>query len=906
MELPKTYNPKEVEDKIYEKWEGSGFFNPDNLEHASDRYWNAPVFSVAMPPPNVTGVLHLGHALENALMDTEIRYQRMLGKKTLLVPGTDHAAIATQNVVEREIWEKEKKTRHDLGREELLRRIDKFIGQTQGRIQQQIRKMGTSCDWSREKYTLSPELSLAVRTIFKRLYDAGLIYRGERIVNWCPRCGTTLADDEVEYRETDGKLYHIRYPFPKAKGSIEIATTRPETMLADTAVAVHPQDARYKKFIGQTVILPLINRELLIIADEAVDRKFGTGALKITPGHDPLDFEIGQRHKLEIISLLTEEGKIDQKEAYDHGFEEYAGLTVSEGREKIVKDLETNGFLQKTEDLKHNIGYCYRCGTVVEPMISKQWFVSVSSKFKIQNSKFREELKLNEEVSLKEVALAAVKSGAIKITPKRFEKTFFQWMENLRDWNISRQIWFGHQIPVWYCGDCGETIVSTNTPSQCPACGNRNLTQDPDTLDTWFSSSLWTFSTLGWPNQTEDLRLYHPTSWMQMGYEILFLWMARMIYMSTFALNQIPFREVYFHGMLRDKEGKKFSKSAKIGLDPLEIIKKYGTDALRLSLIAGISPGNDSRFYEEKVEHYKNFVNKFWNVSRFILEQIKDSRSQIKDLKSKTVADEWILSRLAELIKQNNVNMEKYEFSQSVENLYEFTWHELADWYLEISKMALNRHPRGGGDPTATRAILQHILQTLLKLWHPFIPFVTEHIWLQISDDFLMIQEYPLPPKLQTANYKLQAGFPKLQSLITGLRNLRSEYRQDPAQIYACYLELSKNLSWIQDQAAVIEKLARVKINFASMPSDKKMPYFIWQDTKVYLVIPDFDPKKEKALTEKELKETSGLIERLSAQLEKKDFLKKAPAEVVEKLKTDYQTTKLRAEKLAGKIRSLK
>ncbi|MDP3740988.1 MAG: valine--tRNA ligase [bacterium] len=906
-DLPKSYNPKDVEDEIYRKWEASGFFNPDNLEKASDRFWNAETFSIAMPPPNVTGILHLGHALENALMDTEIRYQRMTGKKALLLPGTDHAAIATQNVVEREIWEKEKKTRHDLGREELLKRINEFISHTQGRIQKQIRKMGTSADWSREKYTLSPELSLAVRTIFKQLYDAGLIYRGERIVNWCPRCGTTLADDEVEYKETIGQLYFIRYPFPKSKGGLVIATTRPETMLGDTAVAVHPNDERYKKYVGKTVMLPLVNREIPIIADEAVTKDFGTGALKVTPGHDATDFEIGKKNNLEIINLFNLEGKIDDKEAYDHGFEEYSDLSADQAREKIVDNLKTQGFLEKTEELKHNVGHCYRCGTVIEPTVSKQWFVSVNADFKIQNAEFKNKLGLGEKTSLKQIATALVKSGAVKIIPERFTKIFLDWMENLRDWNISRQIWFGHQVPVWYCKDCGQTIVEIKTPTVCPACQNANIVQDEDTLDTWFSSSLWTFSTLGWPNETDDLKKYHPTSWIQMGYEILFLWMARMIYMSTFALSQVPFKQIYFHGILRNQEGKKFSKSSKIGIDPLEIIEKYGTDALRLSLLAGITPGNDSRFYEKKVEHYKNFINKLWNISRFILKQTGNPKIQIPNSKinPQSIADEWILESLSELTSQIRAHMEKYEFSQSVEKLYKFTWHEFADWYLEITKI------RNSGE------ILFYVLENLLKLWHPFIPFVTEHIWSQFSRDLLMIHEYPLPSHSKISNLKSKIEFQNLQSLITDLRNLRSEYHQNPSEILSSYLELPKQGEWINEQTEIIEKLARVKLNFEKIPTETKMPYFLWSPygrspegrenlTKVYLIIPHFDPKKELTLAEKELAETTAVAEALEKQLTSKEFLKKAPTEIVEKIKADYEAVKARTESLKEKIKGLK
>ena len=1024
-DLPKAYNPREVEDKIYQKWEKSGLFNPDSLEAASDRYWKAEPFSIVMPPPNITAELHVGHSMFLTIQDIMIRRARMAGKKALWLPGTDHAAIATNYVVEREIWQKEKKTRFDLGRAEFLRRVNEFIEKTRGRIQIQIRKMGSSCDWSREKYTLSPDLSLAVRTMFKKMHDAGLIYRGDRLVNWCPRCGTTLADDEVTYRELPGKLYYIRYPFVKGKKSVTVATTRPETMLGDTAVAVKPGDARYKKIVGQKIMLPLVNREIPIIADERVDAEFGTGAVKVTPGHDPNDFEIGRRHKLGVINIFSSQGKIDEREALDHGFEEFANLTPEEARAKIVADLEENKFLEKTEDITHSVGLCYRCGTAVEPMISKQWFVNVNQKSKIKNQNFQKLLKLPEEASLKEMAMAAIKSKAVKIIPQRFEKVYLRWMENLRDWNISRQIWFGHQIPVWYCGgesehqditkmgfredvvkrvtggmtktyrlrdhqleigsrvafensqtgtlfgyatitdvektkvgdleladpahgepypsreklmadlqkhnpelkvtndtsvivyafafnpikgsgeSCGEIIVSVTDPEKCPNCGNTSLRQDADTLDTWFSSSLWTFSTLGWPKQTADLKTYHPASIMETGYDILFFWVARMILMTGFALEDIPFQTVYLNGLVRDMKGKKMSKTSGNTINPLEVIEKFGADALRLSLVIGATPGNDIKISEQKIEKFRNFANKLWNIARFTLNQ--NTKYEITNTRPepKSLADQWILSELDNLIIQADKYFQTYQYGLAGEALAEFTWNKFADWYIEISKMTLKRHPRGGGDPSPVEAILTYILTTLLKLWHPFIPFVTEHIWTQFSDEFLMIQEYPVPAKGSNSQFSI-SNFQKLQQLITGLRNLRAEYRLPPGEIFASYLELSKDHEWIREQTPIIEKLARVKINFESMDKAHKMPYFLWDDTKVYLVIPRFDLKKERGLAEKELKGEEARNKKLEAQLNKKDFLKKAPAEVVEQIKSSFKSSKSRFEKLIEKIKSLK
>lgn len=905
MDLPKTYNPREVEDEIYEKWEKSGYFNPNKLEEISDRFWKAGPFSVAMPPPNTTAELHAGHAVMLALQDIIVRHARMSGKKTLWLPGTDHAAIATQNVVERQIWETEKKTRHQIGRAELLRRIDEFVSRTRGRIQLQIRKIGSSCDWSREKYTLSPELSGAVRVAFKKMYDAGLIYRGDRIVNWCPRCGTTLADDEVVYKELPGKMYYIRYPLSGDKGSLTIATARPDTLLADTAVAVHPADARYKKFVGQTVMLPILDREIPVIADELVDREFGTGVLKITPGHDAQDFEIRQRHALDVINLYNENGKISAEAASDYGFEDYANLTPDEARVKIAQDLESQGFLEKTEDIMHEVGVCYRCETVVEPIISKQWFININAEFKIENPEYRKKMKLPEKTTLKQIGIAAVKTGAINITPKHFEKVYLDWMENLRDWNISRQIWYGHQIPVYYCENCNETIVDVEKPLNCPSCNSTKLTQDPDTLDTWFSSSLWTFATLGWPEETGDLETYHPTTIMETGYDILLIWVTKMIMMTGFVMQDIPFRQVYLHGIVRDIKGKKMSKSKGNVLNPLEVIEKFGADALRLSLVLGTTPGNDMKISQTKIENGRNFVNKLWNISRFIMTQAPGLKSEISNPKASSLADAWILSELDVVTNEVHKHFTALQFGLAGEALYDFTWNKFADWYIEISKIQNQSQAPGKSNSTE---ILPYVLKKLLKLWHPFIPFITEHIWTQFSENTLMLEEYPMPsgdPPAK-ATKEIEQKIAELQELVTSLRNLRAEYRQPPSETFASYMELPAEHEWLREQSAVIEKLARVRINFEKIPANKKMPYFLWNGEKNYLIIPNFDPKKEKSLTEKEIKELDTRIKNLGTQIGSKDFLKKAPPSVVEEMKASLAQTKLRQEKLNEKIRSLK
>ena len=891
--MSKAYNPQEFEDKIYEKWEKSGFFNPDNLEKAGDRFWNAEPFSIAMPPPNVTAELHLGSALFITLQDIMTRHARMRGRKALWLPGTDHAAIATQNVVERKILEEEKKTRTDLGREQLLRRIEEFVSHTQGRIQNQIRKMGSSCDWTREKFTLSPELSLAVRTAFKKMHDAGLIYRGERMVNWCPRCGSTLADDEVSFKQAKGHMFYLRYPVKDSEDYLVVATNRPETMLGDTGVAVNPGDSRYKKYVGKIIMLPLLNREVPVIADDHIDKAFGTGAMKVTPGHDHNDFEIAKRHGLEMIHLYTADGKIDAQEAADHGFDDYAGLTKEDALNRIVQELHEKEFIEKTEEIEHRVGTCYRCGTVVEPVVSKQWFVNVNAEFKIENKEFSKNLRLPEKTTLKEMMTAAVKSGAIKIVPKHFEKIYFEWMKNLRDWTISRQIWYGHRIPVWYCPDCTETIVAVEPPASCTKCQGANLKQDEDTLDTWFSSGLWTFSTLGWPQETSDLKTYHPTVVLETAYDILFFWVARMVLMTRFLLNDIPFKTVYLHGLVRDIEGKKMSKSSGNRIDPLDIQAKYGTDALRLSLVLGNTPGNDMKFSEIKVEAGRNFVNKLWNISRFILStpplKVRGGGGGLS-----TLADHWILDRLDETVAAVNRHFENSQYGQAAEELQRFTWDDLADWYLEIAKIEGNK-----------KEVLDVLLVNILKLWHPFIPFVTEHIWSQMAKSLLMVDDYPhVPEKIE--KFAARPLFEAMRELVTGLRNLRAEYRLGSTPIYSSYLEIPKDLEWIKDHTPVIEKLTRTKLNFAVMDHAHKMPYFLWEGVRIYLVIPNFDSKKEAALTEKQLKEAESYVKKISTQVKNKGFLKKAPKEIVEKMQADLSAAETKVKTLKAKVKQLK
>ena len=715
-ELPKNYQAENYEDELYRAWEKAGYFKPfgKNLFPRGKKS-----FSLVLPPPNVTGRLHIGHAAMLAYQDIMVRYHRLKGDNTLWLPGTDHAAIATQNVVEKEL-KKQGKTRYDLGREKFLKQVDQFAEQSKKVIKEQIKKMGSSLDWSRERFTLDKDLSLAVRTAFKKMYDDGLIYHGDRVVNWCPRCQSTLADDEVEYKKEPSWLYFIDYGF------LTIATTRPKTKLGDTAVAVNPKDVRYKKLIGRTFRVDLAGHKISVkvFADREVKMEFGTGAIGVTPAHSQTDYVWSVKYDLPLIKVINEQGRMTEAAG------KYAGLTVKECRERLVDNLEKEGLIKKVEKYANNLSVCYRCGTAIEPLTSKQWFVAVNKKIPDRNK------------TLKQLANEAVESGKIKIIPDRFNKTYFQWMDNLRDWCVSRQIWYGHRIPVWYKeklkvkqqelkGD-QEIYVGTQAPK------GQGWVQDSDTLDTWFSAGLWTFSTLGWPAKTIDLKTFHPTSVMETGYDILFFWVARMIIMSVYLMKEVPFETVYLHGLVRDKEGRKMSKSLGNGIDPLVMIKKFGADSLRLSLIVGATPGNDIRLYEEKIAGYRNFVNKLWNISRYILMNINSRQPETKQAPvrrlggGRTLADKWILNELNRVIKITTQNIEQFKFSLAGEQLYEFTWSKLADVYLETAKVEGNK-----------QKVLLELLEKLLVLWHPFCPFVTEVIWKQFKNSSIMGADWP-------------------------------------------------------------------------------------------------------------------------------------------------------------------
>ncbi len=714
-ELPKVYEPQQVESRIYEMWEQGGCFKGD-----PDR--SKKPFSIVMPPPNVTGQLHMGHAMDSTLQDILTRFKRMQGYSTLWVPGVDHAGISTQVKVEEDLRVNEGLSRYDLGREKFLQRVWKWKEKYGDRIVQQQKKMGVSCDWSRSRFTMDEGLSKAVRETFCELYDKGLIYKGSRIINWCPHCVTALSDAEVEYQDKPGHLWHIRYPLADGSGDLVVATTRPETMMGDTGVAVNPEDERFKHLVGKTCILPIMNREIPIVADEYVELGFGTGAVKMTPAHDPNDFEVGLRHNLETIRCIADDGTINENGGPYNGMDRY------ECRKAIVKDLEEQGYLVKTEPYSHNVGTCYRCHNDVEPLISAQWFVKMEP--------------------LAKEALRVVREGEVKFVPERFSKTYTNWMENVHDWCISRQLWWGHQIPAWYCDDCGHINVGREDPVKCEKCGGERLTRDPDVLDTWFSSALWPFSTLGWPSMTEDLDFYYPTSVMVTGYDIIFFWVARMIFSGCEQMKKVPFRTVLIHGLVRDDKGRKMSKSLGNGIDPLEVAETYGADALRFNLITGNSPGNDMRFYTEKCEAMRNFANKVWNASRFVMMNLGGMEEYaLPAAESLEREDKWVLSKLNTLVREVTENLDSYEIGVASAKVYDFLWDTYCDWYIELTKTRL-----GGEDEAAkdtARNVLCYVLTELLKLLHPFMPFITEEIFQALpkrtgtEDRFLMLSKWP-------------------------------------------------------------------------------------------------------------------------------------------------------------------
>ncbi|MBI5754954.1 valine--tRNA ligase [Candidatus Peregrinibacteria bacterium] len=901
--LEKTYEAALYEDAIYQRWETSDAFiakiDPQKKP-----------FVISMPPPNATGTLHLGHATMLAIEDIMTRYKRMQGFSALWLPGTDHAAIATQNKVEK-IIAGEGLTRKQLGREAFLQRVREYVAESQNIIRNQIRKMGSSCDWTREKYTLDDDLSKAVNEVFVRMYQDGLIYRGYRIVNWCPRCQSTLADDEVIHEERTEKLYWLKY------GPFILATARPETKLGDTAVAVHPKDKRYKKHIGKKYMIPgvLGEFEVIVVADTAVLMDFGTGIIKVTPAHDFTDFEIGQRHALPLKKIINEEGRMMENCG------KYAGLTTRECRDVIVKDMEKMGIMEKIEDYTHSVGICYRCSHVIEPLPSEQWFVDVNKPFAVHSkrssrnkiaSSLPQSLEAtgvaprNDTASLKELALRAVKNRHIHIIPDQFRKTYFHWMENLRDWCISRQIWWGHRIPVWYCAspsknNCKKPIVSRETPKKCPSCNSENLKQDPDTLDTWFSSALWTFSTLGWPKETADFKYFHPTSVMETGHDILFFWVARMILMTTYAIGDIPFKTVYLHGLVRDKEGRKMSKSLGNGIDPLDMIAKYGADAVRLSMIAGSTPGNDIRLYEEKIAGYRNFMNKIWNAGRFTLTTISTQPIEDINIKKLSLADKWILSRTNTLIRETTKDLEKYRFSDASTKIYDFTWNEFCDWYLECCKVL------------PSPAVLKYVFETILKLLHPFMPFVTEALWEKFQGEgspekLLMVQSWPRTMK----KYDFKDEEKQMNMVFEVIRSLRAmklSAKVDPAKKIPAVLYGQSHTEILREKRDIICRLAglsELTIEKNGKKVQESLSKFI-ETVEIYVPLAGLvDKEREISRLAQEAQSLKNFITSLENRLLNKNFTQKAPIEVVEKEKAKLSSEKERLAKLEEHITSLR
>ena len=863
-ELDKQYSHQNVEDRTYKFWCDHKYFhaevNPDKKP-----------YTIVIPPPNITGQLHMGHALDETLQDILIRWRRMEGYETLWLPGTDHASIATEAKIV-EAMRKEGITKEEIGREKFLERAWEWKAQYGGRIVEQLKKLGSSCDWDRERFTLDEGCSKAVREVFCKLYDKGLIYRGERIINWCPHCLTSISDAEVEYEDQAGHFWHLRYPFKDGSGYLELATTRPETLLGDTAVAVNPNDERYKGMVGKTLILPIVHREIPVIADDYVDIEFGTGVVKITPAHDPNDFEVGLRHNLEVINVLTPDAKIVDD------YPKYAGMDRYEARKAIVEDLQAEGALVEIEDYSHNVGTCYRCGTTVEPRVSKQWFVKMEP--------------------LAKPAVEVVRNGEVKFVPERFDKTYFHWMENIKDWCISRQLWWGHRIPAYYCDDCGEVMVSAQEVHTCSKCGSNHVHQDPDTLDTWFSSALWPFSTLGYPDDTKELEYFYPTDTLVTGYDIIFFWVARMIFSGVEHMGQVPFHTVLIHGLVRDAQGRKMSKSLGNGIDPLLVIDQYGADALRFTLATGNAPGNDMRFSDEKVKASRNFANKLWNAARFVLMYLGNDYSYPGLPKDLAIEDKWILSKVNTLAKEVTDNLERFELGIAVAKLYDFIWDVFCDWYIEITKIRLQS---GEGADTA-KAVLVYVLTDILKLLHPFMPFITEEIYQAIPHDTesIMISKWPeYDPTLSFADEEAQME--KIMDAIRAIRNRRAEMNIPPSKKSKVYVETA-----FADVFAVgsefIKRLAYASdVEIADAFGDLgNTVTIVTNDAKIYIPLGDLvDFEAEAKRLQKELAAAEEKLAFINKKLDNPGFVNKAPEKVVQQNRDE-------AAKLTEKIANLR
>ncbi len=871
-ELPKTYSPSEFEDRIYEKWCEKGYFTPDVKD-------NRPAFSVVIPPPNVTGQLHMGHALDETLQDILVRYKRMQGYNTLWVPGTDHAGIATQIKVEERLRVEEGLTRYDLGRDKFLERVWAWKDKYENRITGQLKKLGSSCDWSRQRFTMDEGCSRAVREVFVNLYDKGLIYRGHRIINWCPSCLTALSDAEVEYKDQPGFFWHIKYPIKGEDGYVEVATTRPETMFGDTAVAVNPDDENTKHLIGKTLILPIVGREIPVIADDYVEIGFGTGCVKITPAHDPNDFLVGQRHNLEQIKVMNDDATMNSYAG------KYEGLDRYECRRQLVAELEEKGFLVKKVPHDHNVGVCYRCGTTVEPLTSDQWFVRMKP--------------------LAEPAIKAVEDGSIKFIPERFSKNYFNWMNNILDWCISRQLWWGHRIPAFYCQSCGEMTVSKEDITVCPKCGGK-VEQDSDVLDTWFSSALWPFETLGWPDDTEELRKYYPTSVLVTGYDIITFWVSRMIFSGLEHMGQKPFSTVFIHGLVRDAQGRKMSKSLGNGIDPLEIIKQYGADALRFALASGNSPGNDMRFSDEKIEAARNFANKLWNASRFVRMNLTVESVELPSSEKLALEDKWIIDKFNRLAANVTVALDKFEIGVALAQIYDFTWDIFCDWYIELVKPRLNDKDSDRGK--ICQNVLAYVLIGTLKLLNPFMPFITEEIYQSLpheagDPESIMISSYP--EYSETCCFEQESEqFSRVIDAIKAIRTRRSEMNVPPSRKSKVFIQTKYKSSFSDNCYPFFVSLASAS---QVMVADEFSPdevsadnavQIITDSASIYLPLADIiDFEKEKARLETEKKKLLSEIDRLEKKLQNQGFVSKAPASVVQGEKAKLARY---AENLAG------
>ncbi|WP_127166766.1 valine--tRNA ligase [Veillonella sp. CHU732] len=875
-----TYNPKEIEQQWYTYWEEKGYFHEEVDT-------NKEPFSIVLPPPNVTGQLHMGHALDNTLQDILIRTKRMQGYNVLWMPGTDHAGIATQVKVEENIMKTEGKSRHDLGREEFLKRVWEWKQEYGSTIVKQIRSLGASCDWTRERFTLDEGYHKAVLKVFVALYEKGLIYRGERITNWCPNCLTALSDIEVEHEDENGHLWHIKYPVIGEEDTfLTVATTRPETMFGDVAVAVNPNDERYAHLVGKELLLPFVNRHIPIIADEYVDQSFGTGCVKITPAHDPNDFEMGQRHNLESIVVMNPDGTMNA------GAGHFVNMPRELARKQVVAELEAQGLLEKVEEHGHSVGHCSRCNTTVEPMVSKQWFVSMEP--------------------LAKPALEVVRDKSIEFVPERFTKTYTNWLESIRDWCISRQLWWGHRIPAWYCQDCGETIVTAETLTECPHCHGK-VEQDPDVLDTWFSSALWPFATMGWPDNTEEVKHWYPTSVMVTGYDIIFFWVARMIFMGLEFKEEIPFKHVFIHGLVRDSQGRKMSKSLGNGINPLEVIEEYGADALRFTLVTGNTPGNDMRFYMERVEANRNFANKIWNASKFVLMNLEGfDESFVPSAEDYTLADKWILEEYNKTVTNITNNLDKFELGEAASAVYDFIWNTYCDWYIELAKPRLY-NKEGGHDRQTAQYLLVSILRHMMELLHPFMPFVTEHIWQHLPHEGDSIMVAPWPSTLSMEGFSSAAAHMNvMMDGIKGIRNMRAEMnvpmgKRSEVILVPATEELKGILETHGDYFHTLGWAEKVTVLSPDAPKPENATVTVVNGLEVYLLLKDLiDADKEKERIAKEQATVLKEIARLEGKLNNQGFLAKAPEAVVAKEKEKLEEYKQKQQALNEREEFLK